>query len=75
MRQLLRAAVYGCYTFVPERFSWVYDRHVAEVKAYFKDRPQDLLIIDVCSGEGFEKLAPFWALTFRLNPSRTRERC
>jgi hypothetical protein len=59
MRQLLRAAVYGCYTYVPERFSWVYDRHVAEVKAYFKDRPDDLLIIDVCAGEGFEKLAPF----------------
>ena len=26
---------------------------------HFKDRPEDLLIIDICSGEGFEKLAPF----------------
>ncbi|MEO1040248.1 MAG: sulfotransferase family protein [Pseudomonadota bacterium] len=59
MRQLLRAAVYGCYNFVPERFRWVYDRHISEVKAYFKDRPEDLLVLDVCSGEGFEKLAPF----------------
>ncbi len=59
MRQLLRAAVYGCYNFVPERFSWVYDRHVREVMDYFRDRPDDLLIIDICSGEGFEKLAPF----------------
>lgn len=59
VRQLLRAAVYGCYNFVPERFSWVYDRHVRDVMEFFKDRPEDLLIIDICSGEGFEKLAPF----------------
>ena len=59
MRQFLRASVYGCYNFDPERFSWVFDRHVEQVKAYFKDRPDDLLIIDVCAGEGFEKLAPF----------------
>ena len=27
--------------------------------AFFKDRPDDLLVIDICSGEGFERLAPF----------------
>lgn len=59
MRQFLRAAVYGCYNFVPNRFVSVYERHVRTVMEYFKDRPEDLLIIDVCSGEGFEKLAPF----------------
>ncbi|MGP1275625.1 MAG: sulfotransferase family protein [Caulobacterales bacterium] len=68
MRQLLRAAVYGCYTYVPGRFSWVYDRHVAEVKAYFKDRPEDLLVIDVCAGEGFEKLAPFLGVPVPAEP-------
>lgn len=60
MRQFLRAAVYGCYNFCPERFSWVYDQHVRDVMAYFKDRPGDLLVINICSGEGFEKLAPFF---------------
>jgi len=59
MRQFLRSSVFGCYNFVPERFTWVYERHVREVMSYFKDRPDDLLIIDVCNGEGFEKLAPF----------------
>lgn len=59
MRQFLRSAVFGCYNFVPERFSWVYDQHIAAVKEYFKDRPDDLLIINVVGGEGFEKLAPF----------------
>jgi hypothetical protein len=59
MRRLLRAAVYGCYNFVPERFAWVYRQHVRGVLDYFKDRPEDLLVLDVCGGEGFEKLAPF----------------
>jgi hypothetical protein len=59
MRQFLRSAVYGCYNYDPERFSNVYDQHVRRVMEYFKDRPDDLLIIDICSGEGFEKLAPF----------------
>jgi hypothetical protein len=68
MRQLLRAAVYGCYNFQPERFAWVYDRHVAEVKAYFKDRPDDLLILNVCEGEGFEKLAPFMGVPKPAEP-------
>lgn len=68
MRQLLRSAVFGCYTFVPERFSWVYDRHIAEVTAYFKDRPEDLLVIDVCSGDGFEKLAPFLGVPVPAEP-------
>ena len=59
MRQFLRAAVYGCYNFDPDRFSHVYDRHVRQVMEYFQDRPDDLLTIDICSGEGFEKLAGF----------------
>lgn len=68
MRQLLRAAVYGCYTYVPERFSWVYDRHVGEIMDYFKDRPEDLLVIDVCAGDGFEKLAPFMGVPVPAEP-------
>jgi Sulfotransferase domain len=59
MRQFLRAAVYGCYNFCRDRFSWVYDQHVRDVQAYFKDRPEDLLVINICEGEGFERLAPF----------------
>jgi hypothetical protein len=59
VRQFLRAAVYGCYNFDRERFSWVYDQHIEQVKAYFRDRPNDLLIMDICAGDGFEKLARF----------------
>jgi len=42
--------------------------HVAEVKDYFKDRPEDLLIIDVCSGEGFAQLAPFLGAAIPAEP-------
>lgn len=30
-----------------------------KVKKYFKDRPDDLLVMNVCDGEGWEKLCPF----------------
>jgi hypothetical protein len=36
-----------------------YERHNQDVKDYFKDRPNDLLVIDVIGGEGWEKLCPF----------------
>lgn len=29
------------------------------VKDYFKDRPDDLLVMNVCGGDGWEKLCPF----------------
>ena len=59
LKQLLRAAVYGCYSFAPKRFSWVYDQHVRNVMEYFEDRPDDLLVLNIFNGEGFEKLAEF----------------
>ena len=37
----------------------VYRRHNKEVKEYFKDRPDDLLIISFEAGDGWEKLCPF----------------
>jgi hypothetical protein len=68
IRRLLRAAVYGTYSFDPERFSWVYDQHIANVKAFFADRPEDLLILNVCNGEGWDKLCPFLGRDIPLTP-------
>ena len=34
-------------------------KHNNEVKAYFKNRPTDLLILNIREGEGWEKLCPF----------------
>ena len=37
----------------------VYKKHNDEVKAYFKDRPNDLLVIDFTKGEKWDKLCSF----------------
>jgi hypothetical protein len=36
-----------------------FENHNEEVKSYFKDRPQDLLILDLTKGDGWKKLCPF----------------
>jgi hypothetical protein len=33
-----------------------------EVKKYFRNRPEDLLVMNICTGEGWEKLCPFLEL-------------
>jgi hypothetical protein len=38
------------------------------VRAYFKDRPKDLLWLDIPSGQGWEKLCPFLGLPVRYDP-------
>jgi hypothetical protein len=68
IRRFLRAAVYGCYDYAPERFSRVYDEHVARVRRYFADRPGDLLELDICAGEKWERLAPFLGLPIPDGP-------
>jgi hypothetical protein len=42
-----------------ENFKKGYLDHIEGVKNYFKERPEDLLIIDIIGGEGYEKLCPF----------------
>lgn len=51
--------LYDTVVFDDEKFRTGYDRFEKKVKAYFRDRPQDLLVIDVTAGEGWEKLCPF----------------
>jgi len=36
-----------------------YERHNREVMEYFKNREEDLLILDIAGGEGWGKLCPF----------------
>jgi len=39
-----------------------YERHNREVLDYFKDRPDDLLVMQITEGDGWEKLCPFLGL-------------
>jgi 3'(2'), 5'-bisphosphate nucleotidase len=43
--------LYGCFAFEPDKYASGYTRYVAGVLDYFKDRPQDLLVVDICGGE------------------------
>jgi hypothetical protein len=68
LRRLLRLAVYGTYVFNKERLSYVYDLHYKNVIEYFKDRPDSLLVINICGGESWNKLCPFLNLPLLNEP-------
>jgi len=51
--------LYGCTVFDEQKFLDGYEKFVNGVLEHFKDRPQDLLVINVTAGEGWEKLCPF----------------
>ena len=52
---------YGLANFNEHRFLYVYDQHIRNVKEYFAGR-DDLLVLDICSGQGWESLCPFLGL-------------
>ena len=51
--------LYGTDVFEEEGFASGYRRFVDGVRDYFQERPQDLLVLDVSGGEGWEKLCAF----------------
>jgi len=55
----VRLAVFGVHTFHAGRLKYVYEKHAAEIAEYFKNRPRDLLTLNICQGEGWDKLCPF----------------
>jgi hypothetical protein len=57
--EFISACVYGTHNFNRSRFSFVYDMHVRNVREYFKGRRGDLLLMDICGGDGWEKLCAF----------------
>ncbi|MCI0413759.1 hypothetical protein L0222_13280 [bacterium] len=73
------ACVYGTLQFHEGRLRYVYERHLGNVTDYFSDRPSDLLILNICGGEGWEKLCPFLGLPApskrfpKLNRSRRNQ--
>lgn len=62
MQEFVSASTYGTVGFSRERFSFVYDLHLRNVSEYFKARPNDFLLLDICGGEGWEKLCSFLSL-------------
>lgn len=58
-RYAVRRRIYGRADFDPEDFALAYDYHIANVRAHFVRRPDDLLVLDVCSGADWESLCRF----------------
>lgn len=54
-----RMETFGAAVFNEDSFRESFARHVQEIKDYFRGREQDLLVIDVCGGEGWDKLCKF----------------
>jgi len=50
---------YGKQKVERETFIKTVEAHNRAVKEYFKNRPNDLLVLDIAAGEGWEKLCPF----------------
>lgn len=59
----LRETVYNTTEFNPKLMKNAYEKHIKDVKEYFKNRPNDLLIMSICDGEGWEILCPFLSET------------
>jgi hypothetical protein len=53
-----RIAVYGTVCWDREIFRTTFTDHFADCKMYFEGR-DDLLIMDICAGDGWETLCPF----------------
>lgn len=51
--------LYGSTVFDEDKFRVGYTRFVDGVLEYFKERPNDLLVMDISNGDGWEKLCPF----------------
>lgn len=56
---LLFMDLYGTTVFDEELFRRGYQRFVDGVRQHFKDRPQDLLVLDVAGGDGWDALCAF----------------
>jgi hypothetical protein len=57
--RFVNTAVYGTWLYERARFDYVYRRHFAAVEAHFAGREQSLLVLDICGGDGWEKLCGF----------------
>jgi len=52
-------SLYGSVEFSADRFRAGYNRHHQRVREHFALRPEALLSLNICAGEGWDKLCPF----------------
>jgi len=57
--QIVQLSLYGSVYFNKKKFRKGFIKHHWEVKEYFKDRPDDLLIVDFSKGDGWKEVCYF----------------
>jgi hypothetical protein len=57
--RLVGMVTYGTPRFDARLFSRAYQAHLRGVAEYFRGRGRDLLVLNICAGDGWPKLAPF----------------
>lgn len=64
----IRLAVYKTADFDRKKFKDAYNKHINDVLTYFKGREQDLLIINICAGDGWDKVCHFLNVKIPSSP-------
>ncbi len=57
--QRVNIDMYGSNSFDSSLFEQAHSKHMEDVKVYFESRPNDLLIMDIPNGDGWDKLCTF----------------
>ena len=70
LKIMRRMLLYGTVVFEKDKFIETYHRHHEDVRNYFRNRPDDLLEMDITTGDGWEKLCPFLGLSIPDQPFR-----
>lgn len=64
----VRHRMYGSVRFHPDAYTRAFQLHHVRVRDYFRDRPDDLLEINICAGQGWDALCPFLGLPIPSQP-------
>ncbi|MBL9030400.1 MAG: hypothetical protein JNM80_01660 [Phycisphaerae bacterium] len=64
----VRRRIYGSPRFDPDGYARAYHLHLLRVHDHFRDRPRDLLELNICGGEGWDSLCPFLGLPVPAEP-------
>lgn len=57
--RFIHTQVYGIPHFDRAIFSQAFDAYHSEAERYFRTKSSQLLVLDICGGEGWDRLAPF----------------
>ena len=68
VQKFINREIYGSEYFDSNIWLDTYNRHVDGVLDYFADRPMSLLVMDICGGDGWDKICPFLGCADPFSP-------